>query len=275
MFTISAKLLHQVSAFRAQDSEVRYYLSGVHVERDAAGRVLLVATDGHRLIAAHDATAFWAFKGGDAFTIDFKTPGFKQALTRAAKSDLSRVQWDGLNLEVLEKPKGGHKDAMVSTYQVPSGHAAMIDGRFPDWRRVIPPAKDLVLGCVARFNLELLEGLERFGLKYGLPMDIYTTGDTSKAFVVRIPHAPHVVAVIMPMGRGTASDIAGLTALPDFTAGKCHQEPAKEPDPVMPEPEEDPAPPVQAQASADVAAWIDPKGELRAAGLLVVVPVTA
>lgn len=266
MFTISAKLLHQVSAFRADDKEPRYYLAGVHLERDDAGRVLMVATDGHRLLAAHDASALWVFPGGKAFVLDFKLPGFVQALTRAAKADTSRVQWDGVHLEVLEHPRGGGDGALVATYSSPSGHAPMHDANFPEWRRVIPSG-ELVLGHTTRFNMELLEGLERFGGRYGVSLDFYTSGEPFAPVVVRIAEAPHMVAVIM----GTRHNDTRDEALPAFAQGRCWQKP-KEPEQVAAEVT---APVVQATATQQVAEWIDPKGALRAAGLLTVVPVNA
>src|SRR5690554_1106144 len=54
-FDVDASLFRVAAMFQSTE-ETRYYLNGVHIEQHQDEGVFLVATDGHRLLVAHDVS---------------------------------------------------------------------------------------------------------------------------------------------------------------------------------------------------------------------------
>lgn len=108
--SIPTNLLRAVMLASA-NKDIRYYLNGVFIEcGDDA--VILVATDGHRLHAGHVSVAD-PVRAGQSWIVPIDA--LKKALTgyRAATIDLDNARVGNV------------------TY-------TPVDGRFPDWRRVVP-----------------------------------------------------------------------------------------------------------------------------------------
>jgi len=107
--------------------ETRYYLNGVCLDRDPQTRkALLVATDGHRLTAA---ATDWDISDEVAQVImPRKFVGIWRQLLASAEHEL----------HVSSSPRG----MIVQTF---SGNVVIsskvIDGKFPEWRRVVPKAE--------------------------------------------------------------------------------------------------------------------------------------
>lgn len=105
---LKAALLH------AGKKDVRYYLNGVLIDRQT-GHV--VATDGHRMLVAKLADGAW--EKGDSYIVPRET--LEAAVKLHAKYE---------TIEILD----------VDTANLTVGHipCKAIDGRFPEWRRVVP-----------------------------------------------------------------------------------------------------------------------------------------
>lgn len=141
---IPSTILENVAKFASTD-ETRYVLNGVLVERDADGKPRAVATDGHRLMSVT-----WNEKSVD---VDAVVPAEAQSFgvisadhaTNAAKANKGRKGEIGALVlaEVsasVASLKGvtGHGATGVLT---PTGNATeveKINGRFPDYRQVVP-----------------------------------------------------------------------------------------------------------------------------------------
>lgn len=127
--TVNAALLHAVSLFTSTET-TRYYLAGVHIEKHPhMPGALLVATDGHRMLIAHDKDA--------TVTGSAIIPVSKPML-----SELARVkkEWKSIAADRFTFVLDG-KTAQIGIGQdVPRNVATLpaerIDGTFPDWRRV-------------------------------------------------------------------------------------------------------------------------------------------
>lgn len=111
-------------------SDVRYYLNGLYLARDG-GRLDMVATDGHRL--AHHAL--------DAAAEDDSLIIGPDALLQPVILPAETV----ITLAKLVDPKtDGHIDIACSERTAAIGigstllHSKLVDGRYPDWTRVIP-----------------------------------------------------------------------------------------------------------------------------------------
>lgn len=109
----------------AAKRDVRYYINGVRIESDA-GTARSVATDGHILLTAHARTSAW---GGPDVTLP-------RALVEAAiKAAGTRI--DNFDMTVTAQAEG--KPPLVTLQVGPSTFTEpAIDGRFPDWRAVVP-----------------------------------------------------------------------------------------------------------------------------------------
>lgn len=113
---LPARQLVALAKYAASTEKTRYYFCGVHVEKG-----VMVATDGHRLLAAHhDAdVAENVILGRDAIL---------KLKTSARTPDDCEVTIDG------------------SEYRIDYNGAAfvgsVVDGSFPDWRRVLPGVVD-------------------------------------------------------------------------------------------------------------------------------------
>ena len=109
----------------------RFYLNGIHISRDfrAPHNLLFVATDGHRLARTQIAMETDVFRDVIAPTafIDALAPLLKKGPRGAASCTLAigpkmiRAQVNGLTLDSI-----------------------LVDGTFPDWRRVIPDNNDRI-----------------------------------------------------------------------------------------------------------------------------------
>lgn len=139
---ISAKDLARILPFRAM-SDVRYYLNGVYVEPVAGGAVI-VATNGHILAAS--------FSGGShvAEPVLLETSNaFAAAVKAAARTDgQARMIGKDSPIEVFN-------GSGLATYVKPGKPA--IDGKFPDWRAVIPSDDKLLPGLPHAYNAKYLQ----------------------------------------------------------------------------------------------------------------------
>ena len=113
--------------------DVRYYLQGVLIERTAIGRFYLVATDGNRMAVGQfhdpecDQTGPWSF------IIPAAT--VKSAIKGRAETVVLKSRDDG-------------------KYELADQVFAPVDGRFPDWRRVVTHGKPG--GVASQFDFQLL-----------------------------------------------------------------------------------------------------------------------
>lgn len=113
-----AAALQQVR-FAVHTEETRYYLNGVCVSENADGTPVLVATDGHRLAMKPIP---YGVSGSHGAIIPRKAVDYiisrraePQSCLFATKSNLCCFEWPGLTLD-----------------------SKLIDGTYPDWKRVVP-----------------------------------------------------------------------------------------------------------------------------------------
>lgn len=167
--------------------ETRYYLNGIHVEPVEGGGAIAVATCGHRLGAKRDA------EGLSLLPVITKLP--KQI--KAERSHLDR--WLVCMVRDASASKG-----YVAVVELPAGSTAqdaidnvdectmrfgdaVIDGTFPNWRRVIPQNMEAE---VKGFNAELLKSFGRaIAIRGGGHADPHIVATEDRDFI----------GVIMPM----------------------------------------------------------------------------
>ncbi|MBA5779554.1 hypothetical protein H2509_20680 [Stappia sp. F7233] len=130
--------------------ETRYYLNGVCLDvAEGADKVKLVSTDGHRLIAI-DAGAEWS----PAAQGEMDPPDQLCILPRMIVPALTAMPFAGPILlregENFEVPLVGGR-IITST----------IDGKFPDWRRVVPKFGERQPDMISFDRAELLSAMRR------------------------------------------------------------------------------------------------------------------
>jgi DNA polymerase-3 subunit beta len=123
------KYLLEKTAFAMANQDVRYYLNGLllEVKRD---RLRTVATDGHRLAKVEEEVAL-----GIAEEIQVILP-------RKTVLELNKLLGTGegggmVRIEISEKAFRAYMDDVVVT-------SKLVDGRYPDYGKVIPPISDRV-----------------------------------------------------------------------------------------------------------------------------------
>lgn len=135
---VNATLL-RAAASCVSTEVTRYYLQGVLIQRHQVKGVVLVATDGHKLIAIHDENG--------STTLDdviVRVDKATLAACKAGKDEPSErqvvIQGDGA-LQVLR----GDENRLP----VYMAHETIIDGTFPHWQRVanINTSQDAETAC--------------------------------------------------------------------------------------------------------------------------------
>jgi hypothetical protein len=117
--TVSGSAFLKAATFASQDP-TRYYLAGVYIEPSPKGGAVLVATDGHGMVIAHDPGATVT---GSAIV---SLPAALMSACKAKRGNDPQVTIEG-------------GFATVGDLTAPN---VIVDGSFPDWRRVVPDIAD-------------------------------------------------------------------------------------------------------------------------------------
>jgi hypothetical protein len=139
MIQVNANLFARVAM--AQSTEAaRYYLNGVCIQPHPRGEgVTLTATDGHCLLTAHDPKADPATLPAAGIIVNLGKDGLKAA----RKGSLLTIN-----------PATG--DASIDNAWR-SAASTIVDGAFPEWRRILPQGDQIATG--AAFDVKLLSRL--------------------------------------------------------------------------------------------------------------------
>lgn len=164
----------------APKKDMRYYLNGICVDA-TKDTVVLVATDGHMMLSFPISADAIENRINGQFIIDrVDLDAIKPA--KAGKHTLPLI------IEVDDKGYtiSGATKAVNS----------LVDGKFPDWRRVVPQT---LSGELAQFNLDLLSRINDIRKVFG--QDEYATtihhNGRSCAQVTGLKH--HALLLLMPM----------------------------------------------------------------------------
>jgi len=181
--------LLKVLPFRAEQ-DVRYYLNGILVE-PADGGAFLVATEGHVLAVVHSP---------GAHTDKQRILDVSDDMARACRELKSASLASKITIED-EKARAIVSDATGEHFIKPG--KPFIDGKYPDWRRVIPTVDNLQPGLLSAINGTYLAKLKRSLPKhlthYGFQFWHDARDPLTRAAVARSPVMPEMVFVIMPM----------------------------------------------------------------------------
>jgi DNA polymerase-3 subunit beta len=213
--TVKAEVIKALLTIAAKN-DIRYYLNAVAIDAREGGDVTLVATDGHRMLAVPV----------DSDDIENLLPGVwvvDRALLESVKPvKAGRVEFP-LSLSFVRRDATNNAaGANVTLTGATTASGTTVDGRFPDWRRVVPASAD---GIASQFSPEYVGSFGKVGELLGgktksIPAVIYHNGNG--AALVTFPGSP-AVGVIMPMRVGSE---AGPVAHPGLPAWAVAVKPA-------------------------------------------------
>ena len=181
--------------------ETRYYLNGVHIEPHPTAGAIMVSTDGHRAIVTYDPD------GACDQHVIVKLPA-------AALSQCKPDKYDDAARLLIIDPVAKTATLECEGKAIQVSHSVLIDGNFPDWRRVVPKETKAAKAMPTTFAPRFLSDWAKLGVDInkttGAPGSIsFALSDAASAVVIRFG-TPNIFGVLMPM----KSNIDGF--LPPF-----------------------------------------------------------
>jgi DNA polymerase-3 subunit beta len=185
IITISTDIFAAVSLFRGIE-DIRYYLNGMYLETGANG-ARLVGCDGHQLAVAK--------LDGEYPEASIILPNSLVAAVKAKSKGPQVVTLD-FNQGIQKYRKNGEflpRDITLIFAEITTT-AKELDGKFPDYRRVVPNEVD---GTTAQFDPRLINRIEKAcsTLGYKSFTGIAYNGDRSALSVID----ENFVVVTMPL----------------------------------------------------------------------------
>jgi hypothetical protein len=207
------KYLRCLLPFMAK-ADIRYYLCGICIEKAKDGGVYLIACDGHTMVLIHDTSGTFE---GDAENVIFKVgPGLGSAATKASKTMRGglrqRVLLDGKRLKIATSYEAeGDFEVFVQ-----AGNS-LLDGKFPNWRKVVPHPSKLKAGAMSNgcgLNAYYIARLSKLSQDRRFSSVFLWQEDSDKPVVARIEKLPELVAVIMPTRHGDTDSATAFAGFP-------------------------------------------------------------
>jgi DNA polymerase-3 subunit beta len=198
----------------AASKDIRYYLNGILCEVSAR-RTLLCATNGHVLgVYRHDLAEGAENECGAPFSIIIPRDALEMIAPKSTADLYVRARDDG-NYDV-------HDGSTARTF-------AAVEGKFPDWRRVMPRGPVIGAGAddlpFAQFDAAYLQAFAKaakaFGCKHASAVVIGHRGQS--AACVEISGHPEFFGVLMPL-RTNRADVPRMA--PAWTAEPMPAAPA-------------------------------------------------
>ncbi len=188
----------QIACSSPADEAHRSYLEGVFIEPHPVEGVVLVATDGHRMMVAHDATGSCS----EPVTVKLNAEALRHAKCKRSDGPYPR--------RIIAKDETS-VSVMSIAAQPEIECAWRIDAAFPDWRRVLP--KHATKQVIACFNPRYLADFAKAAdeLMIHQPMVSLSVASDAGPALVSFNHED-VFGVLMPVA---AKGFDG-TSLPYF-----------------------------------------------------------
>tara|TARA_R110002020_G_scaffold208170_1_gene413838 strand:- start:260 stop:904 length:645 start_codon:yes stop_codon:yes gene_type:complete len=187
---INAEMLGRATAFAAKATDVRFYLHGVHIERNPAGGVYIIATNGHILCVYNDPDA--------EPSADFEevTLSLKSTIggTRGIHPYFTHLKKFSERVDIV---KSDYKISGDDVWLLHENEFLEVDCHYPDWRRVVNPGLEITE--TIGFDPRYLAMIKNFMLKSegGKYMGINLVGGTTRG--ASIWESDHGLLLIMPM----------------------------------------------------------------------------
>lgn len=186
LVTIPLQDLRAVMPFMG-DRDIRYYLNGVYVEPHAAG-CLLVATNGHVAAVIDSKEA----RCDVPRILALSTPKFRTAIPRAGGT---------LDIATADARAVLHDKSGIERFILPG--KPFIDGKFPEWRQIVPPREHLKPGLATSIAARYLAVLDKVEINNssGTPVSFWHDGrnPASGPVVARFGGMHDLIVFVMPI----------------------------------------------------------------------------
>lgn len=177
-------------------NDIRYYLNGICIERIRGGGALMIATDGHTLCCIRDETGQAPAK---PTILSITRPLLTASKKRVRGGGDRRLVMRGDRLAVVNKLRDQDIKDSAEIYIQPGN--PVVDGKFPEWRNVVPDPKELEPGLKGEFNARYLARLN-----YGKYLQTaFWQGDKNGVAVARLSAldlGTDAFVLLMPMLEG-------------------------------------------------------------------------
>jgi DNA polymerase-3 subunit beta len=177
---INLKAINALAKYIAPKSDTRFYLNGVLIEITENGR-FYAATDGHKLVVIREA---------------------RQETDECGQWIIPRDVILGIKLSkrpVIDICEFSVENGKASiTYCGTETKFGLVDGKFPDWRRVVPTK---VSGEIAQFNPDYLVAIRdcaaaTVGISGYSGLSLLHNGGSASLYQA---NSPDFIGVIMPL----------------------------------------------------------------------------
>jgi len=188
--TVSHNSLKALALIAGKD-DARHYLNGVLIDTTTPGRLHLVACDGHRALIVGNAKV-----DGDIAAGQFIVP--LEAITTAKPVRKDPIEIDITPITDIRA------DYTVRGKLTGTGYT--IDGRFPDWRRIVP-GRRVEQGEFAHFNMRYVGDFGRVAelLNFKYPHIVHN-GDNA----AWVNLGSDAFGVLMPIRSDTVTGRGGV-----------------------------------------------------------------
>ena len=205
--TISrAAFIAAAATIQAKD-DVRYYLKGVLIEKGPDDKPLIVATDGHRMVAIQDQNGLLPDEMNPVII------SFGPDTLRAAK--LVKNLELPVFIEILEPlDADGCEKVQVSIGSTTTSDSEVIMGSFPEWRRVASDTKGTAAGWYNSAYVADFHKIAKY-LNRGCPAVTIRSDAPNSSAAVYFGGVDYAFGVIMPM---RTDKMVSITSLPAWTA---------------------------------------------------------
>ena len=200
-------------------NDVRYYLNGILIERAPDKGLLIVATDGHRLVAALDEDAEFSDDMPEQVIIQFSAETLRAA--KQAKNLDNHVFIESIDVEDVPQ----YRRLSVNIGNTTTDDSKTIDGKFPDWRRICKASK--AESSPGWFNASYVADFEKVARflnesrKRGLNSLTIRSDDANTAALVYFGGVPYAFGVVMPMRTDITDPQLPTWAFGPFKAAKA------------------------------------------------------
>ena len=212
--------IHQCAA----QKDVRYYLNAVHIEPHPQGGVVVVATNGHFMGAIHDPDG-WIAPGVQSVLIGAVSKRLLSACMarRGPDGEPPALLWIAEKYSLVSSLEDAAEEPeLFGQHAHLTERTELVDGKFPDWRRVVPSQRQHFEGQFPCINGEYLEVFNKIGVmlsgqKRWSGGGMYLEASASNAKIVVRFNAHDLidrfVGVVMPMKGNEVKSILPAWAM--------------------------------------------------------------
>lgn len=193
MIIFQAKYLKQLMPI-VPENDIRYYLKGIYAEPHPNGGALLVATDGHMLVAIHDTEAICSEK----MLFNVKKDAMKFCVQKSGNPAFVTVNSTTERLSLATKGRDGEE-----LYIQPGKCLIESAEKYPNWKNLLPNFANLKSGFDDCISTELIRTVisslpAKHSRHYSTSVRFWQES-RGQATYMQVTQMPEIFVIIMPI----------------------------------------------------------------------------